>query len=145
MSAPLIVPAGAAIDLDATARDAAVEAVAGLLRDDPRIGSWESFRHSIGPKQIVDLKGCGHGVCLAHGRDTSVRGLALAAGRLRTGADPALPLFVFVFAIPSAMTEDYLRTVGALARLCGEKDKMNALQRATSAAALAAALDDWLG
>lgn len=145
MSGPLIVPAGAALDLEAATLEGVLQAVAGLLRDDVRISSWDDFVQSIGPKQIVELKGCGHGVCLAHGRDASVRHLALAAGRLHRDADPGLPRFVFVFAIPSAMAEEYLRAVGALARLCGEKDKMAALERAASPAELASALDDWLG
>ncbi|MFM8720796.1 MAG: hypothetical protein ACKOFH_14915, partial [Chthoniobacterales bacterium] len=108
------------------------------------IGSWDDFWKSIGPKQIVDLKGCGCGVCLAHGRDESVSGLVLAAGRMADTAAPGLPRFVFVFAIPAAMAEDYLRAVGALARLCGEEKKFDVLRRAATPAALADALEEFL-
>jgi PTS system fructose-specific IIA component len=145
MSSRLIDPAHVKIDLVAGSRDEAVRTVAGLLRDDKRIGSWDAFWKSVGPKQIVDLKGCGYGVCLAHGRDVSVHDLALAAGRMAPTAGPGLPRFVFVFAIPSAMAEDYLRAVGALARLCGEAKKMDQLLEAGTAQAFAGSLEALLG
>ena len=142
MSSRLVEPAHVQLDFAAASRDGAVWSVAELLRGDPRIGSWDALRASIGPKQIVDLKGR---VCLAHGRDETVRDLALAAGRLPADADPHLPRYVFVFAIPSAMAEDYLRAVGALARACGEEKKMAALDRAATPADFAEALEKLLG
>lgn len=144
MSNRLIDSAHVRLDLVAGSRDGAVREVAELLRGDPRIGSWDAFWKSIGPKQIVDLKGCGCGVCLAHGRDESVRDLVFAAGRMADGAAPGLPRFVFVFAIPAAMAEDYLRAVGALARLCGEEKKFEVLCRAATPEALADALEEFL-
>jgi hypothetical protein len=142
MSSRLVEPAHVQFDFAAASRDGAVWSVAELLRGDPRIGSWDALRASIGPKQIVDLKGR---VCLAHGRDETVRDLALAAGRLPADADPHLPRYVFVFAIPSAMAEDYLRAVGALARACGEEKKMAALDRAATPRDFAEALEKLLG
>lgn len=142
MSNRLVEPAHVRLDLAAGSRDGAVWSVAELLRGDPRIGAWDALRASIGPKQIVDLKGR---VCLAHGRDETVRDLALAAGRMPADADPHLPRYVFVFAIPSAMAEDYLRAVGALARACGEEKKMAALDQAATPADFAEALEKLLG
>jgi len=142
MSSRLVEPSHVRLDLAATSRDEAVRSVTELLRGDPRIGSWDSLQASIGPKQIVDLKG---GVCLAHGRDESVRDLVVAAGRLPADAGPSLPRYVFVFAIPGAMAEDYLRAVGALARACGEEKKIATLDKAHSAAEFADALEALLG
>jgi len=144
MSSRLVEPAHVALDLDASSRDGAVRAVAERLRGDARIGSFDAFRESIGPKQIVDLAGCGCGVCLAHGRESSVRELVLAAGRLPEGVAGALPRFVFLFAIPERMAEDYLRAVGALARACGEPARMEELHRAETPEALADALEKLL-
>lgn len=145
MSGCLVDPAHVVLDLAAGSRDEAVRAVAELLQGDARIGSWDAFWNSIGPKQVVDLKGCGCGVCLAHGRDGTVRDLVLAAGRLPAGTDATLPRFVFVFGIPAAMAEDYLRVVGALARVCGEEKKMGALKKAATPAEFAGALEGLLG
>ena len=141
MSSRLVEPSQVRLDLAAASRDGAVRAVAGLLRGDPRVGSWDAFWASIGAKQIVDLKG---GVCLAHGRDSTVRDLALAAGRLTAGADPGLPRYVFVFAIPFAMAEDYLRAVGALARACGDEKKMAVLDKAATPEEFADSLGELL-
>ena len=142
MSSRLVDPSHVRLDLAATSRDGAVWSVAELLRGDPRIGSWDELRASIGPKQIVDLKGR---VCLAHGRDETVRDLALAAGRLPADADPRLPRYVFVFAIPFAMAEEYLRSVGSLARACGEEKSMAALDKAGTPDDFAGALEELLG
>lgn len=142
MSSRLVEPSHVRLDLSADTRDGAVRSVAELLRGDPRIGSWDALWASIGPKQIVDLKG---GVCLAHGRDGTVQDLVLAAGRLPVEAGSGLPRYVFVFAIPFAMAEDYLRAVGALARACGEEKKMAALDRAATPAEFADALEELLG
>ena len=141
MSSRLVEPSHVKLDLAAASRDGAVRSVAELLRGDPRVGSWDAFWASIGPKQIVDLKG---GVCLAHGRDEAVRDLVLAAGRLAAGADAGLPRYVFVFAIPFAMAEDYLRAVGALARACGEGKKMALLDKAATPEEFAGSLGELL-
>ncbi|MEI7864552.1 MAG: PTS sugar transporter subunit IIA [Chthoniobacterales bacterium] len=131
------------LDLAATSREGAVRMVAELLRSDGHIASWDQFWASVGPRQIVDLRGGSCGVCLAHGRDNSVAALRLAAARLAVPIDvpgtPALRL-VFVFAIPSAMADDYLRSVGALARCCGQDGKLQALLDAPGKEEFAAAL-----
>jgi len=67
---------------------------------------------------------------------------ALAAARW---AAPAGPHLVFVFAIPAAMSEEYLRNVGALARICREPEKTDALLAAATPAEFAGLLDAWLG
>lgn len=141
MSSRLIEPSRVRLDLAAASRDEAVRSAAELLRGDPRIGSWEALWASIGPAQIVDLKG---GVCLAHGRSETVRDLVLAAGRLSSGANAGLPRYVFVFAIPFAMAGDYLRAVGALARICGGENGLSALDKAATPAEFAEMLDGLL-
>ena len=141
MSNRLVEPSHVKLDLAAASRDGAVRSVAELLRDDPRVGSWDALWTSIGPKQIVDLKG---GVCLAHGRSETVRDLVLAAGRLATGSNAGLLRYVFVFAIPFAMAEDYLRAVGALARACGEGKRLAALDKAATPVEFADAVENLL-
>lgn len=133
-----------AVGLQAGSRDEAVRAAIELLRGDPRVGSLEAFIASIGPKQIVDLPGLGCDICLAHGRDGSVKKLAFAAGRFAAPAGSDKPLLVFVFAIPAAMAGEYLRMVGALARACGNAKKIAALLGAATDAEFAAVLDTLL-
>jgi len=137
----IVFPSRVGVGLAAASRDEVVRAVIELLRGDPRIGPLETFITSIGPKQVVDLKGEGCGVCLAHGRDTSVKELALAAGRLAAPLGPEGLRLVFVFAIPATMAGEYLRTVGALARACGNAKKVASLLDAADAEKFAAVLN----
>lgn len=140
--APLISPSRVRLDVSAPTLEAAVEVAAGLLRDDTRLGAWEEFRASIGERQVVDVEGCGGGVVLAHGRGKAVKELALSA--LRWIA-PEGPRLVFVFAIPGAMAEEYLRKVGALARVCKDPAKLESLRAAPTPDDFAARLADWIG
>lgn len=137
----MVGPARVVLDVAAPTREAAVRAVAELLRDDPRVGSWDEFWTSIGERQVVDLEGCAHAVVLAHGRGGSVKRLALAAARW---ASPDGPRLVFVFAIPAAMAEEYLRKVGALARVCREPAKLDALRAAATPGEFASRLGEWV-
>ncbi|MBU3664870.1 MAG: PTS sugar transporter subunit IIA [Chthoniobacterales bacterium] len=136
MTRILVPPACAAVDVAAGSRDEAAEKAADLLRSDPHIGSWEAFRASIGARQIVDLEGCASGVCLVHGRSDAVKGLAVAVART-AGGSGCCPRLVFVFAIPSAMAEEYLRAIGSLARACRDQAVLQTLLDAPDAANLA--------
>jgi len=138
---PLVEAACVRLDLPPGARAAAVRATAELLCGDVRLGDWEAFWSAMGERQVIDLDGCQQGVVLAHGRSAEVRTLALAAGRRGGGEDP---LLVFVFAIPLTMAEEYLRKVGALARVCRDAPRLAALARAASTEEFARLLEDWL-
>jgi mannitol/fructose-specific phosphotransferase system IIA component (Ntr-type) len=139
--ARLLDPSCVRLDLPADTREGAVETALALLRDDPRLAAWEEFRRSLGPKQVVDLEGSGGSVVLVHGRHVSVKEMTVAAARFSA---PSAPRLVFVFAIPSAMAEEYLRTVGALARVCREEAKLVELLAAPSPEAFADALEEWI-
>jgi mannitol/fructose-specific phosphotransferase system IIA component (Ntr-type) len=110
------------------------------MRDEPRIASWDAFRAAVGPKQVVDLESGGV-VILAHGRSPAVRELVLSAARWES---PEGRRVVFVFAIPAAMAEEYLRKVGALARLCREQGKLDTLLAAATPEQFASVVEDWL-
>ena len=138
----LLDPVRVRLDVAAESRDGAVEAAISLLRDDPRIASWEEFRPWIGPKQVMELEGSAGGVILVHGRSAAVKNMALSALRWPS---PSGPRFVFVFAIPSTMTEQYLRKVGALARTCRDEAKLAALAAAATPEEFAGMLEEWIG
>lgn len=140
MTRILVPPACAVVEMEASSRDEAVKKAAELLRDDPHIGSWDAFWKAIGPRQIVDLEGCDGGVCLVHGRSDTITGLAVAVARLQHGCK-GCPRLVFVFAIPSAMAEEYLRAVGSLARFCRDHDSLASMLSAPDASALARILE----
>lgn len=139
-SEPLFSPARVRLDIRSADRDSALRSAAELLAGDGRVGPWDEFWSSIGARQVVELSDCGGGVMIAHGRSPSVAALAWAAVRWRS---PESPRLVFVFAIPSAMSGDYLRQVGALARVCREPGRLAALMAAATPAEFAALLGEW--
>jgi mannitol/fructose-specific phosphotransferase system IIA component (Ntr-type) len=139
--ARLLDPSRVRLDLPADSREGAADAAMALLRDDPRLASWEEFRRSVGGKQIVDLEGSDGAVLLAHGRDPAVREMTMAAARFSA---PSCPRLVFVFAIPSAMAGEYLRAVGALARVCRQQDKLAVLLSAPDPETFAGTLEEWM-
>ena len=141
-SSSIIDPSLVRLDLEAPDRETALRRTAELLAADPRVGNWEEFWLSIGGRQVVELADAAGSVILAHGRGQAVREVALAAARW---AAPAGPGLIFVFAIPAAMSEEYLRNVGALARICRQPEKTAALLTAATPAEFAGLLDGWLG
>jgi mannitol/fructose-specific phosphotransferase system IIA component (Ntr-type) len=137
---PLFSPGRINLDLTAPDRDAALQATAEMLSGDARVGNWDEFWSSIGARQVVDLADCTGHVMIAHGRGTSIADLALAAARW---SGPDGPCLIFVFAIPAAMSGEYLRKVGALARFCREPEKLASLLSAATAENFAALLEEW--
>jgi len=119
-SSSFIDPSLVRLDLEAPDRETALRRTAELLAADPRVGNWEEFWLSIGGRQVVEL----------------------ADARW---AAPAGPGLIFVFAIPATMSEEYLRNVGALARICRQPEKTAALLAAATPAEFAGLLDGWLG
>lgn len=142
MSGRLIVdPSRISLGQPASSRDEAVRAAVDLLRPDPRIVSWDGFTAAVAERPLVELGD--RGICLAHGRGDSVKGLVLAASRPAPGVE-GVPGLVFVFGIPAAMAEEYLRAVGALARVCADGVRVAALLSVPTAEEFAAHLKKWL-
>jgi mannitol/fructose-specific phosphotransferase system IIA component (Ntr-type) len=144
MSGVLVEPARVGLGVEAATRGEAVRAAAELLRGDPRIGPWEEFWQELGKRPVVDLGS--PDVCMAHGRGGAVKGLAVSAARIvpAAGNEP-VPRLVFVFGIPLAMAEEYLRAVGALVRTCREGGRVEALLAETTADGFASLLEKWIG
>jgi mannitol/fructose-specific phosphotransferase system IIA component (Ntr-type) len=121
------------VNLALAARDQAegVQEVLSKLNGDPRILDWEALRQAITERNAPAIS-CGPcGICIAHGRTNSVQSLVMAAGRSAEGlASPNVEervRLVFVAGIPAAFHSEYLRVVGAIARLCHDKALLNNL------------------
>lgn len=144
MSARLAVEASCVrLGLSAASREEAVRATVELLRADPRIVSWDGFTAAVASRPLVDLGD--KGICLAHGRGDAVKDLVLAATRPLPGpAAAGLPSLIFVFGIPAAMAEEYLRAVGALARVCADGVRVAALLSVPTEEEFAAQLKKWI-
>ena len=108
-----------------------VQEVAGLLRGDERVQDFEKFLGQLMAGELRDLGGEGCEIKLAHARTDAVRTLALAAGRTwgGNGGDGRGRLF-FVAGIPVALSSEYLRVIGVVARVCREGRSRAALMQA---------------
>lgn len=108
--------------LRAGTKDAAIEEVLAQLRGDSRVRDWTGLREAIIARDAPALSDGGVGICIAHGRTPAVGGLVLAAGRSLGGIpSPEVPTGIqlfFVAGIPATVTSEYLRVVGAIARVC---------------------------
>lgn len=112
------------VSLDAVAKtpEEAVHQIALLLRDDERVPDWRKFYDDlIGANLPIGEPGAGFAICIPHARTDAVSEVAMSAGRLAAavpfGAEKSPVRYVFVIGVPTAMNADYLRIIGALARI----------------------------
>lgn len=130
-------PAHVNLSLSATGKQEAVEEVLSKLNGDVRVKDFAVFREAVITRDAAAISENHCGICIAHGRTESVSGLILAAGRSATGfpcrevPDPVR--LVFVAGIPGTFNSEYLRIVGAIARICRDKHQLDRLISARTA------------
>jgi mannitol/fructose-specific phosphotransferase system IIA component (Ntr-type) len=109
------------LELKMTNQEEAINHIASLLKEDDRVTDWSAFYKGLASVQPCLSAAGGTGVCIPHTRTQSVTGMVMSAGRSRAGIairDGQGPVhFVFVIGVPVALAADYLRIIGALARI----------------------------
>ncbi|MFZ4774763.1 MAG: PTS sugar transporter subunit IIA [Terrimicrobiaceae bacterium] len=108
-----------------------IDEVLSKLNGDSRVHDWDALLQAIAERNAPAIS-CGEcGICIAHARTNAVSSLVMAAGRSASGLispEVKQPVrLVFVAGIPAAFDSEYLRVVGAIARLCGNKKLLNEL------------------
>lgn len=133
------------LDLAVATPEAAVAAVAGLLRNDPRVVDWEEFAkvlHAHPACRVADEAGVG--LCIPHARTAAVDEIVISAARLSPElvfeGFPSAVRYLFCIGVPQTMAADYLRIVGALLRLVKDPETEAALHAAPSRQAFVDAL-----
>lgn len=144
-------PAQIALQLEAETEQEAVRALLNNLRDDERVTDFAALENAVITRNTPAICQNRIGLCIAHGRTNSLTSLVMAAGHLAT----PLPLtgdlrgkgklhLVFVAGIPACLNSDYLRIVGAIARICSQKEGREALLAASTSQDFLAVLEDGL-
>ncbi len=115
-------PQNICLDLKQTEKKAALREVAALLKESGGITDFEVFLNEILERERISNTALGHEVALPHARTDQVHDIVVAVGRHETGVDfgahDQLPVkFIILIGTPKKMVTDYLRIVGALARL----------------------------
>ncbi len=108
-----------ALDVDVSDAAGAVEKAVGLLRNDPQMLDWMAFAEAVEEREKKSGTSVGGGLMLPHGRGNFVKALVMSFVRLRTPilVDGEEVRHVIAVAVPASMAADYLRLVGALARV----------------------------
>lgn len=119
------------LEMEASTQAGAVDHLLQLLRGDARVLEPDKLEEAVRQRNAPALEENGTAICIAHGRTDRLRGVVMAAGRLKEGiplTETKAPLrLVFVAGIPSSLSAEYLRLVGAIARICSNKELLNKL------------------
>jgi mannitol/fructose-specific phosphotransferase system IIA component (Ntr-type) len=115
------------LNLEDDAKEHLVERIAEALKKDPRVTDWEQFYSGLEKGTSCMAKENGSVLCIAHARTTAVSAMTMAVGRAviqpaddapGTPAASFTPIrLIFVIGVPVALASDYLRIIGALARI----------------------------
>ena len=128
-------------DLSADDEEAAIRAVAGLLKDLPTVADAGKLTAEVLEREKLSPTAMGHGVAFPHARTGGVRQIVMAIGRSREGvaykgaADGPVHFF-FVIGTPPNQAPQYLMVVGRLARLLKSEAVREDLLAATTAQAV---------
>ncbi|MFM8365735.1 MAG: PTS sugar transporter subunit IIA [Verrucomicrobiota bacterium] len=144
----ILLPEHINLDLNASDSRTAVEELLFPLRGDFRISDWDALRASILERDAPAIPaGPDCAILIAHGRTNAVNSLVMSAGRSKEGftaeGTPGKIRLVFVVGIPTALSQDYLRVVGTIARLCAKPDHLEKLLTTPQAAQFLALLLAW--
>jgi len=113
------------IDSPAATLPEAIDKAVAILKNDARILDWTGLHAAIWEREAKSPTNLGRGLLLPHARGEFTSALVLSCVRLRQPlpAEGSPIQVVLAVAIPSSMTAEYLRIVGALARVF--KDEKN--------------------
>jgi len=119
--ADVLTPHQLNLNLKATTSADAILEVCELLKSDDRVTDWVKFYGSLKSTNACVSDEQGAAVCIPHARTDSVHSMVMAAGRSVQGIEDPLNKvrihWIFVIGVPVALASDYLRIIGALARI----------------------------
>ena len=140
----LVQPREVHLDIRAETQEAAVLEVAELLAGHPAMDNFDAFRRDLLAREAAGSTCLRGGVALPHARTLAVREIIVAAGRSAAGVrfqgreEPVH--LVFGVATPRSQITGYLATVGALARLLRDPERLRRLLECGSPAEFASLL-----
>lgn len=133
----ILQPEQVILNLEATGKPEAVQEVLARLSGHGQVRDFDALRDAVVKRDAPTIVENGWGICIAHGRTETVGTLVMAAGRSPAGfpsGEGEAPIgLVFVAGIPAAMSSEYLRVVGAIARICRDRHQIERLLAAKTA------------
>jgi mannitol/fructose-specific phosphotransferase system IIA component (Ntr-type) len=117
----ILTPKQFQLELTATTSAGAIHEVAELLKNSEKVLNWNEFVESLKAGKSCFSNDEGFGICIPHARTHHVSSMVMAGGRSSEGIlfeDTGIRVhYIFVIGVPVAMAADYLRIIGALARI----------------------------
>lgn len=127
-----LLPEAISLSLASIEKEAMLQEVLQLLRHDRRITNWQEFSSAILQSSPFPL--CVHertSVMIYHARTNSTQDLIMAVGRSQyqshSDQKENASSLIFVIGIPHALSSDYLRVIGTIARTCQDAPSLEAL------------------
>jgi len=119
--ADILLPEHILLGFKSETRVRALSKVADLLEYDDRVKDWDLFYKGIMEGAACIPNESGAGICIAHVRSQAVDGMVMAAAQSPEGIpfdENGMRIhLIFVIGVPVALASDYLRIIGALARI----------------------------
>ena len=119
--ADILSPEHILIGFQADTRARALSKAADLLERDDRVKDWDQFYKGVMAGAACMTNDSGSGICIAHVRSKAVDDMVMAVAQSPQGIlfeDPGMRIhLIFVIGVPVALASDYLRIIGALARI----------------------------
>jgi len=119
--ADVLAPKFVDLDVRASNLQEAILHVATMLKGDGRVLDWPKLYDEILKRNPCVSGSCDFDISIPHARTNAVSTMVMAVGRSANGIpfpDSASKVhYVFVIGVPVPLAADYLRIVGALARI----------------------------
>lgn len=143
-TADIIRPAHINLEVKAASDEEAVFQVASLLKEDERVADWNQFYSNLTSRDSSLASGMDFEIRIPHARTGAVKGMVMSIGRYMSVASPELAKgkvhYIFVIGVPAALAGDYLRVIGAIARVLKDHKTEQQLRIATEPAEFLAIL-----
>ena len=125
------------LDLPEVNEEEAIFRVASMLKETRHVTDWNAFYSGLTSRAACVSAGKEFEICIPHARTSAVDTMVMSAGRSDGGiVFPRVKAkihYIFVIGVPSALAADYLRIIGALARIFRNPVSEKALRNAPDA------------
>lgn len=126
------------LELAATSKEEAIEALCRLAYKEHKINSIDDFTKSVFMRENMISTGVGRGIAIPHGKSKAVKEPIIVFGKLKEGVqwskeDNELVKLIFLIGVPEDKANDiHLKLLAKLSRMLMQEEFINTLKEASS-------------
>lgn len=115
----ILLPHHVDLNIGTVSQHAAILHLSTMLKSDSRVVDFAGFSEGVRTRTPCIAEDPDFAICIPHTRGNCVSSMVMSAGRsmLRDETGNERTLYLFVIGVPTTMASDYLRIIGALARI----------------------------